>query len=97
MANITRGTWHVVHDSFFVTDKKVSFDDDGSRHGETPNFVIECPNHDAANLVAAAPDLLDALKVTLAFARLKYGNLDEGANKAFEEAHAAIDKAEGQS
>lgn len=55
------------------------------------------PEADAnCDLVTAAPDLLAALQLTLTFARIKWGNLDADANKAFELAEAAISKATGE-
>lgn len=51
----------------------------------------------AGRLIAAAPELLEALADVLALARLKWGNLDAGANTVFAAAKAAIAKAEGRS
>ncbi len=48
-----------------------------------------------AALVSAAPDLYEALAGTLALARLKWGNLDDGANTVFAHADAALLKARG--
>ena len=53
---------------------------------------IECKEEDRA-LIAAAPDLLEALGNCLALAELKYGNTDASANVAFKLAYAAIAKA----
>lgn len=49
-----------------------------------------------AHLIAAAPDLYEALAHTLSLARLKWGNLDPDANGVFEAASAALAKARGQ-
>lgn len=49
-----------------------------------------------AALIAAAPDLLEALGNCLVLVRLKFGNTDDGANAAQEQAYAAIAKATGQ-
>lgn len=49
-----------------------------------------------AKLMAAAPDMLEALKNVLTLAVLKWGNLDPEANTAFDHARAAIAKAEGK-
>jgi hypothetical protein len=43
----------------------------------------------------AAREMLAALRGTLLLARLKWGNLDDGANEIFARADAAIAKAEG--
>ena len=47
-------------------------------------------------VIAAAPDLLEALQQTLALAMVKFGNLDPDANKVFEQAQAAIARATGK-
>jgi hypothetical protein len=46
-----------------------------------------------ARLIAAAPALLEAAQLALAFAVMKWGNLDAGANEAFAKCRAAIAKA----
>lgn len=51
---------------------------------------------DFVRLAAAAPELLEVLKDTLALALVKWGNLDPDATKVFERAQAAINKAEGE-
>ena len=50
---------------YCVYDKRVWINQDGSRGGETPNLVVVVSPEDAiadARLIAAAPDLLEALK-----------------------------------
>jgi len=61
-------------------------------------YIAGEPSHLAANarLIAAAPDLLEALGNCLVLVRLKFGNTDDGANAAQEQAYAAIAKATGQ-
>jgi hypothetical protein len=61
----TPGPWFVTPDGYRVTDKNVALDDSGARHGETPNIVIFAETKANARLIAAAPDLLDALRATL--------------------------------
>jgi len=48
-----------------------------------------------ARLIAAAPELLEAAQIGLAFALVKFGNLDPDANAAFDRIRAAIAKATG--
>jgi hypothetical protein len=45
-----------------VADKKVWFDCDGARFGDTPNMVIDCASVADTHLIAAAPALLEALQ-----------------------------------
>jgi len=49
-----------------------------------------------ANLIVAAPDLLEALQNTMALVDLKYGNTDHTAGPVMDLAHAAVAKARGQ-
>lgn len=60
-ARHTPGPWFVMPNGFYVADKKVWFEDDGSRRGETPNIIIECPTEADAHLIAAAPEMRAAL------------------------------------
>jgi hypothetical protein len=60
----------------------------------TPKAHAEC--YADARLLASARELESALALTLAFARIKWGNLDDDANKAFAIAEAALAKAEGR-
>lgn len=59
----TPGPWFVTPDGHHVTDRLVWFDEDGARCGETPNIVIECPTEADSRLVAAAPDMLEELRL----------------------------------
>jgi hypothetical protein len=46
----------------FVTDKEsFGFDADGARYGETPNVAMDAETPELARLIAAAPDMLNAL------------------------------------
>lgn len=47
-------------------------------------------------LIAAAPELYEALSYTLALARLKFGNLDPDANTLFAKAETVLAKARGE-
>lgn len=58
-------TWYAMPATLQVVDKKVWFDEGGARHGETPNMVINCNSESDMYLIAAAPDLLGALKAAL--------------------------------
>lgn len=79
---------------YCVYDKKVWINPDGSRGGETPNLVVVVSPADAveaARLIAAAPDLLDAVR----------GLLDAlpsaTTHPAIKAARVAIAKAQGAS
>lgn len=58
----TPGPWYAYPNVLQVADKHFWFDVDGSRHGETPNMIIECPDIETTRLVAAAPDLLQSCR-----------------------------------
>lgn len=46
----------------YVSDKEsFAIEDNGMRIGETPNFIIDAENEVNARLIAAAPELLEAL------------------------------------
>ena len=61
----TPGPWYVLPSVMQVVDKKVWFDESGARHGDTPNMVINCNRAADAHLIAAAPEMLSALKAVL--------------------------------
>ncbi len=61
---------------------------------QTQQADIERRNANA-RLIAAAPELLEALESVLCLARLKWGNLDKDANVVFESAESLIKKAKG--
>lgn len=48
-----------------------------------------------ARLIASAPELLRVARNMLAFAEIKWGNLDEGANESFADARRIISLARG--
>lgn len=62
---------------------------------DNPN--AEARDRANAHLIAAAPDLYEALGDVLALARVKWGNLDADANAVFAKAEAARAKARGES
>jgi hypothetical protein len=77
---------YVGHDVCFVYASHGMFDP-----------VVTTEQDDAnANLIAAAPELLESLESVLTLARLKWGNLDKDAWAEFEKARAAIAKAKGE-
>ena len=95
----TKGPWFVTPDGFRVTDKPVWFDQNGSRHGETPNIVIFAETQANARLIAAAPDMLEALQVVEALHKRycdRVGAQDQWARDVQNKARAAIAKATGQ-
>lgn len=59
------GPWFAYPKSLQVADKRFWFAEDGSRHGETPNMLIDCMTEAECHLIAAAPDLRDALRGVL--------------------------------
>lgn len=95
MSKHTPGPWFVCHKSPFIVR---AGDDISGRHiahigpaNYTPRFDIDEPN---ARLIAAAPDLLDALERLVSAARdADHGYMDQ----AIDNAESAISKARGQS
>lgn len=86
--------------SNYVTDKEsFRFADDGSRHGDTPNWVLQADTAENASLIAAAPEMLDMLYTVLPY-------IEEAQNdpayksgavaKITKQLKALIDKAEGK-
>ena len=63
---VTPGPWHVAPDGYRVTDKLVTFDGQGARHGDTPNIVIFAETKPNAHFIAAARDLVPALAADIA-------------------------------
>ena len=91
---------------YCVYDKRVWINQDGSRDGETPNLVVVVSPEDAiadARLIAAAPDLLDALKEATAALEWRWESIANRAapvhetaiQEAYNKARAAIAKATG--
>lgn len=74
-----------------VYDKRVWFDESGARFGDTPNLVVRIEGGRPADvhLIAAAPELLEALKVLV-----ENGGI--GPEQMFHNARAAIAKATGE-
>lgn len=90
----TPGPWFVVPQGSFVADKKVEFDSDGARIGDTPNMCIECASEADAHLVAAAPEMYQAL--TLACAVVADGTGCGGDDCTDCEVGTALRKARGE-
>lgn len=95
----TPGPWFVMPNGIYVGDKKVWFDQNGARCGETPNIIIDCPSEADANLISAAPEMLIALERLLdatVEADLAHGiELTEEEREARAQALAALAKARG--
>lgn len=101
-ATHTPGPWVAVGNSE-VHDRPTEYDKDGSRTGETPNLVaaLGYPHHDAptlaanARLIAAAPELLEALRWAVETID-EAGGMDPDDRGAIAQCRAAIAKATGQ-
>ena len=65
MSKLTPGPWYAHPLTLQVVDKKMWFDEDGARHGDTPTMVIDCNSLADTHLIAAAPELLAALEMML--------------------------------
>jgi hypothetical protein len=65
MSKHTKGPWFARPTVLQVVDKKIWFDEDGSRHGDTPNMVLNCDSVADTHLIAAAPEMLAALEAVL--------------------------------
>jgi len=91
MSKSTPGPWFVAPSGTTVHDKRVWFDEHGARCGDTPNICIDAETPANARLIAAAPDLLEALIATSAV----LAALGQTMGGAYEQARAAIAKATG--
>lgn len=89
-AKHTKGPWFAHPFTLQVVDKKMWFDEDGSRHGDTPNMVINCDSQADTHLIAAAPEMLAALE---AWFECEYGY---GIGPTYDEVKAVIAKAKGE-
>lgn len=101
----TPGPWFIV--GWEIHDRTTYFNTHGVRTGETPNSIcalhpMPCDNVDAnARLIAAAPELLEALEHFIAFYSDENSNVYKGSMPVFlrgvrNEARAAIAKAKGE-
>ena len=63
-SNTSPATWFADTGRNAVYDKRVWFDESGARFGDTPNLVVRIEGGRQADvhLIAAAPELLEALK-----------------------------------
>ncbi len=57
----TKHTPWFQHRNYVTNKQSFAIEDNGMRIGETPDFVIEAENEDQARVIAAAPELLEAL------------------------------------
>lgn len=81
-----------------VYDKRVWFDESGARFGDTPNLVVRIEGGRPADvhLIAAAPELLEALEQMVSVFLDTEGRHGESENDAMYAASAAIAKATGE-
>ncbi len=90
----TKGEWEAVGDAVFVGDNIIAsvFDGKSEEHIPMDNEMMEAN----AQLIAAAPELLEALEefVRLGNKRLEYGHFRE-TSAAVEKGQKAINKALG--
>ncbi len=75
----------------YVTDKEsFSIAEDGSRHGETPNWCIDAGTVEAALLVAAAPAMFELLTILNDFIHdILIEAQEQGREASFQEALCA--------
>lgn len=94
-AKFTPGPWFVVPQGCFVADRKVEFDGDGARVGETPNMCIECASEANAHLIAAAPEMYEVIEE---IAGMKIADCDahDAANYMRDAARALLAKMRGE-
>jgi hypothetical protein len=89
MSSHTPGPWEAHNHRIYAEDTNLHIAD-----------ICRAPDGDwspaNARLIAAAPELLAALKIMTPLVRLKYGNLDSEVYLQTEKALAAIAKAEGR-
>ena len=70
----TEGPWFS-DDAWRVTDRRMTFDDDGARHGETPNIIIFAETQENAAFIAASRELVPQLLTALDAERAKVARL----------------------
>lgn len=102
-AKHTKGPWFAHPFTLQVVDKKMWFDEDGSRHGDTPNMVINCDSPADTHLIAAAPEMLAALEAVLPFLDMAFESESDVFRKRHNDAldvddmiRAVIAKAKGE-
>lgn len=80
-----------------LCDKNIWFDESGARHGDTPNFAIQCGTNETADLLALAPDLarrvieLEAVAAKLADALHHMVNASTHPDQAADDALSAYE------
>ena len=91
----TPGPWFVVPQGCFVADRKVEFDGDGARVGETPNMCIECASEADAHLIAAAPEMYEVIE-EIAGMKITDCDAHDAANYMRDAARALLAKMRGE-
>lgn len=95
----TPGPWYIGPNKTQVYDKNVWYDENWIRYGETPNMIIDIEPANPANarLIAAAPELLEALQniVGIYNDSDRWTQGDEPEPVEIQAARAAIAKATG--
>ena len=91
----TQGPWFVVPQGCFVADRKVEFDGDGARVGETPNMCIECASEADAHLIAAAPEMYEVIE-EIAGMKITDCDAHDAANYMRDAARALLAKMRGE-
>lgn len=94
-AKFTPGPWFVVPQGCFVADRKVEFDGDGARVGETPNMCIECASEADAHLIAAAPEMYEVIE-EIAGVKIADCDAHDAANYMRDAARALLAKMRGE-
>ena len=59
----TQGEWRIALEGFHITDKRVWFDEEGARHGETPNLCMCAETRENAAFIVALVNLFRAGKL----------------------------------
>ena len=97
-SNTSPAPWFADTGRNAVYDKRVWFDESGARFGDTPNLVVRIEGGRQADvhLIAAAPELLEALKLALEYWRHRQQRYKNRSPVWVQAARAAITKATGE-